>query len=158
VNLRLAHTAICVPDIEAAVRWYESVLGLTVLSPPFLMDGDSIARDMGELLPDPPAVKAAIIGNAGGDHVIEVIEYPNAPTNDNARSFTDAGISHVGFVCDDAEETRRQLEERGVEFMTSGVADIAGLRTAWFRDPWGVVFILLEKRKRPDRAYWRQYG
>jgi hypothetical protein len=42
--------------------------------------------------------------------------------------------------------------------MTTGAADIAGLRTTWFRDPWGVVFILLQKRKRPERAYWKQYG
>ncbi len=89
--MRLAHTAICVPDIDAAVAWYESVLGLQVLSPPYLMDGESIARDMGELLPDPPAVKAAIIGNDEGDHVLEIIEYPNAVSAANGRSFTDAG-------------------------------------------------------------------
>ena len=156
--MNLAHTAICVPDIDAAVAWYESVLGLTVLSPPFLMDGDSIARDMGELLPAPPAVKAAILGNAEGDHVIEVIEYPNMTSDPNGRRFTDVGLSHIGLVCEDAAATRAELEGKGVEFLTSdGVADIAGLRTTWFRDPWGVVFILLEKRKRPDRAYWKQY-
>jgi len=157
MNLRLAHTAICVPDVEAAARWYEDVLGLRVLSPPFLMDGDSIARDMGELLPAPPAVRAAIIGNEEGDHVLEIIEYPNAGSAPSSRDFTDVGLSHVGLVCDDLEDTRRELESRRVEFMTTGVADIAGLRTAWFRDPWGVVWILLQKRKRPDRAYWQQY-
>jgi catechol 2,3-dioxygenase-like lactoylglutathione lyase family enzyme len=50
----LAHSAICVPDVEEAARWYCDVLGLTVLSPPYLMDGDAIARDMGELVPEPP--------------------------------------------------------------------------------------------------------
>ena len=155
--MKLAHTAICVPDAEAAVAWYADVLGLTVLSPPYLMDGESIARDMGELLPPPPAVRAAIVGNAEGDHVIEVIEYPNAGSAPNGREFTDAGISHIGLVCDDLEATRAELDAKGVEFMTTGVADIAGLRTAWLRDPWGVVWILLQKRKRPDAAYWKQY-
>ena len=28
----LAHTALCVSDVEAAVEWYRDVLGLTVLS------------------------------------------------------------------------------------------------------------------------------
>jgi hypothetical protein len=60
-------------------------------------------------------------------------------------------------VCDDIDATRADLETRGVDFMTEGAADIAGLRTAWFRDPWGVVWILLQKRKQPDRAYWKQY-
>ena len=49
----LAHTAVCVPDVEAAVRWYESVLGLRVLSPPYRMSGDAIERDMVELVPAP---------------------------------------------------------------------------------------------------------
>lgn len=156
--MKLAHTAICVPNAEAATAWYRDVLGLTVLSPPYLMDGDSIARDMGELLPPPPAVRAAILGNEEGDHVIEVIEYPNAASAPNDREFTDVGLSHVGLVCDDIDATRAELEDRGVAFMTTGAADIAGLRTSWFRDPWGVVWILLQKRKRPDRAYWKQYG
>jgi hypothetical protein len=30
----LAHTAVCVPDVEAAVAWYRDVLRLHVLSPP----------------------------------------------------------------------------------------------------------------------------
>src|SRR5205814_9505210 len=79
----LAHTAVCVPDVEEAVRWYEQVLGLTVIWPPVLLEGDDIKEDMGELLPEPAAVKGAILGvgdgGAGGDRVIEVIEYPNAP-------------------------------------------------------------------------------
>jgi catechol 2,3-dioxygenase-like lactoylglutathione lyase family enzyme len=158
VNLRLAHTAICVDDIDAATAWYRDVLGLTVLSPPYLMDGESIARDMGELLPEPPAIKAAIIGTEEGDHVLEVVEYPHARPRDERRQFTDVGISHIGLLCDDIDATRSTLESRGVEFLTTGAADIAGLRTAWFRDPWGVVFILVQKRKRPDAAYWRQYG
>ena len=30
----MAHSAICVPDVQAAVDWYRDILGLTVLSPP----------------------------------------------------------------------------------------------------------------------------
>ena len=66
----LAHTAVCVPDVDAAVRWYETVLGLRVLS--------------------------------------------------------------------------------------TGIADVAGVRTTWFRDPWGITFILVEKHH-ADRPYWRQH-
>ncbi len=51
--------------------------------------------------------------------------------------------------------TRSELETRGVEFLTSGVAAVAGLKTTWCRDPWGTVIILMEKRK-DDRPYWGQ--
>jgi catechol 2,3-dioxygenase-like lactoylglutathione lyase family enzyme len=155
----LAHTAVCVPDVEEAVTWYRDVLGLTVLSPPYLMEGDAIERDMGELVPSPVAVKAAIVGVGVDDHVLEVIEYPRAGINAAATepSVTRHGLTHVGLVCDDIEHTRGQLESRGVPFLVSGIADVAGLRTTWFADPWGNVFILLEKRA-ADRPYWRQFG
>ena len=157
MNLRLAHTAIRVPDIDAAARWYESVLGLRVLSPPFLMDGASIARDMGELLPDPPAIKAAIIGTEEGDHVLELIEYPRVAVGSAPDSITHHGLTHVGLVCVDVDAVRNRLAAHGAEFLTRGVADVARLRTTWFRDPWGVVFILVEK-SRPARPYYAQWS
>lgn len=155
----LAHTAVCVPDCEAAVAFYRDVLGFTVLSPPYLMDGDAIRADMGALLPD-PAMKAAIVGFCDdGDRVLEVIEYLHADGGDARRAagIADHGLTHVGLICDDLDETRKTLEDKGVVFLVDGVADIAGVRTTWFADPWGVVFILVEKGK-PERPYFAQWG
>ncbi len=155
----LAHTAICVPDVEAAVAWYRDVLGLTVLSPPYLMEGEALAQDMGELVPS-PRMKAAIVGfPADGDRVLEVIEYPDSEGG-SARAdaaLTDHGLTHVALLCDDLAATRTALESKGVHFLTTGIADVARLRTTWFADPWGVVFILIEK-SRPERPYYAQYG
>jgi catechol 2,3-dioxygenase-like lactoylglutathione lyase family enzyme len=157
-----AHTAICVPDVEAATQWYSDVLGLRILAPPYRMEGPQIERDMGELVPSPVVVKASILGfDPDDDRVLELIEYPEAdvdpgPTATGAPpSVTSIGITHLGIVCDDLAGTRAHLESRGVEFMTSGVADVAGLKTTWFRDPWGTVIILLDK-SRPARPYWAQ--
>lgn len=155
----MAHVAVCVPDIDAAVAWYESVLGLTVLSPPYLMTGDSIDEDMGELVTMPVALKAAIVGVEATDQVIEVIEYPNQPpasVEPDDLDLTRMGPSHIGLLCDDIDATRSELAAKGVELLTSKVASIARLRTTWFRDPWGIVFILVEKTK-TDRPYWQQY-
>jgi catechol 2,3-dioxygenase-like lactoylglutathione lyase family enzyme len=154
----LAHSAICVPDVDAAVAWYESVLGLTVLSPPYLMEGPEIERDMGELIPN-PRLKAAILGVPGdGDRVLELIEYPGSPGRPRAAdaSVVDLGLTHVGLVCDDIDETRAALEAHDVTFLTTAIAKIAGLRTTWFADPFGVVFILLEKRDQ-SLPYFAQY-
>jgi catechol 2,3-dioxygenase-like lactoylglutathione lyase family enzyme len=154
----LAHTAVCVPDVAAATRWYSEVLGLTVLSPPYRMEGDQIEQDMGELVPSPVVLTAAIVGFGQDDRVLELIEYPAADVGSAAvgrPSVTRPGITHVGLVCDDIDATRTELEARGVEFLTSGIADVAGLRTTWCHDPWGTVLILLEK-SRDDRPYWRQ--
>ena len=152
----LAHTAVCVPDVDEAVRWYSEVLGMGVLSPPYVMEGSEIEFDMGELIPSPVVVKAAIVGFAGNDHVLELIEYPAAPGRPLRRALVDQGPSHVGLLCDDLAATRAHLEAQGVVFLTAGNAGVAGLRTCWFADPNGVVFILMEKSK-ADRPYYRQY-
>jgi|SRR3954447_3013342 len=158
----LAHTAVCVPDIDEAVRWYETVLGLTVIWPPVLMEGDAIEKDMAELVPSPVVMKGAILGvgdaPVSGDRVIEVIQYVSGPGRAKAAdaALTDHGWSHVGLVCDDLEATRADLEAKGVHFLTEGLADIVGLRTTWFEDPWRNVFILMEKRH-PEKPYYGQY-
>ena len=156
----VAHVGVCVPDVEAATAWYHEVLGLEVLSPPYLMTGEQLRDDMGELITN-PQMKAAILGFPGdGDGVLEVIEYPGVAGDDERRrgaALTDPGLSHVGLVCTDIDATRAALEAAGVELLVSGIADVARLRTTWFTDPWGVVFILLEK-SRPERPYYAQWG
>jgi catechol 2,3-dioxygenase-like lactoylglutathione lyase family enzyme len=156
--VNLAHSAICVADCDAAVEWYRDALGMHVLSPPYRMEGDAIERDMAALVPSPVVVKAAILGFDDSDRVLEVIEYPNAPGSDGrvAMEVFDHGLTHVGIVCDDIAATRAHLEANGAAFLVDGVAEVAGLRTTWFRDPFGVVFILMEKRA-GDRPYYRQY-
>ena len=114
--------------------------------------------DMGELMAD-PTMKAAILGFPDdGDRVLELIEYPATEGGTGRREahLSDPGLSHVALVCRDIEATRRSLEDAGVNFLVSGIADVARLRTTWFVDPWGVVFILLEK-SRPDRSYFAQW-
>jgi catechol 2,3-dioxygenase-like lactoylglutathione lyase family enzyme len=155
----IAHTALHVPDLDAAVAWYRDVLGLRVLSPPYLMEGDAIAADMGELLPAPVAVRAAILGTSDDDdRVIEMLEYPHVVTEPSIEPAIRApGFTHVGLCCDDVAATRARLERAGVRFLTSAIAKVAGLRTTWFADPWGNVFILFEKQHRPEEPYFRQY-
>ena len=131
-----------------------------MLSPPYRMEGAGIERDMGELVPSPVVVKAAIIGVPdGSDRVLEVIEYPNAAGRDRPpdASVVDHGFTHVALLCDDVAATRAALEAKGVTFLVEGIADVAGLRTTWFADPWRNVFILVEKVRRPDRPYYRQF-
>jgi methylmalonyl-CoA/ethylmalonyl-CoA epimerase len=155
----LAHTAVCVPDVEDAVRWYSEVLGLEVLSPPYTMQGAQIEHDMGELVPSPVVVTAAIVGFGKDDRVIELIEYPAAGIGAAGPvhpSVTRVGITHLGMVCDDLAATRSDLERRGVEFLTKGIAEVAGLKTTWCHDPWGTVIILMEKRH-AARPYWGQF-
>jgi len=153
----LAHTALHVADCDAAVAWYREVLGMAVLSPPYRMEGDAITRDMGELVPPPVVVKAAIVGVDESDRVIEVIEYPNVDAGGPLpASVTRLGYTHIALLCEDVRATRAELESNGVRFLVDGVADVAGVRTTWFADPWENVFILVEKVRKPEQPYYRQ--
>jgi catechol 2,3-dioxygenase-like lactoylglutathione lyase family enzyme len=74
---------------EAAVAFYRDVLGFRVLSPPYVMEGDAIRADMGELLPE-PAMKAAIVGfSDDGDRVLESsnTSTPTAVTRGGRRAW-----------------------------------------------------------------------
>ncbi len=155
----LAHTGVCVPNLAEAVRWYTQVLGLVVLSPPARIEGRAIEADMGEMIPG-IVLQAAILGVEGsGDRVLEVIEYPKHPGRPKREGWalTDHGFSHVGLVCDDVAATRAELEARGVRFLTRGTAEITGLKTTWFEDPYGNVFILMEKGA-AQLPYFRQWA
>jgi len=156
--ISLAHTAVCVPDVDEAVEWYRRALGLQVLSPPYRMDGEAIERDMGELVPAPVVVKAAILGFDFDDHVVELVEYPNSRGAERATgAITDTGITHIGVSCDDVAAERERLVAAGAAALTTEIASVAGLRTTWVRDPFGVVWILLEKGH-ADRPYWHQHA
>ena len=155
----LAHTGVCVPNLAEAVQWYTQTLGLVLLSPPARIEGPAIEKDMAEMIPG-VVLQAAILGaRDSGDRVLEVIEYPKhlgRPKRDG-WSLTDHGFSHVGLVCDDIAATRAELEARGVRFLTRGIAGIAGLETTWFEDPYGNVFILMEKSA-AQLPYFRQWA
>ena len=90
---------------------------------------------MGSLVPRPVVVRAAIVGVSPDDHVLELIEYPNVAGDVVPRDITTPGMTHFGVVCDDLVAERSRLEALGVSFLTPGIADVAGLRTTWLRDP-----------------------
>ena len=157
----LAHTALHVADVDAAVAWYRDVLGLTVLSPPYRMEGDAIDARHGRA--------GAVAGRREGrdrrrrrrrDRVIEVIEYPNVDRRPRARPTVDRRSRlHARrlAVRRRRRDPRRARGARACASSSTGVADVAGLRTTWFADPWDNVFILVEKVRHPDRPYYRQY-
>jgi len=155
----LAHSGVCVPNLAEAVQWYSETLGLVVLSPPARVTGRAIEADMGEMIPG-VVLEAAILGlRDSGDRVLELIQYPahEGRPKREGWSLTDHGFSHVGLLCDDIAATRAGLEARGVRFLTRGTAGITGLETCWFEDPYGNVFILMEKSA-AQLPYFRQWA
>jgi catechol 2,3-dioxygenase-like lactoylglutathione lyase family enzyme len=153
----VAHTAVRVPDVEAAAAWYESV-GLTVLSPPYRVEGDAIECDMGELVPSPVASRPPSSGSptvaTACSRSSSTRGRPAVPGH-RTRPWWTTGSRTSGWCANDIVATRAELEGK-VWFLTRGMAEIVALRTTWFADPHGLVFILLEKRD-PEKPYFAQY-
>lgn len=87
--MKMAHVSIFSKWMDESVAFYQDIVGLTV------------QRDMR----DNPLHPIVFLANAAGETCVEIIGEP-----DNA--FQGSGIS-MGFVTDDAEAKRTELEEKG---------------------------------------------
>jgi hypothetical protein len=80
------------------------------------------------------------------------------PSRSRRTGILDIGRSEGVLATGPGDTCLRRVPRgfSGVEFLTRGIASIAGLRTTWFKDPRGVLFILMEKRD-PAKPYFAQY-
>jgi catechol 2,3-dioxygenase-like lactoylglutathione lyase family enzyme len=125
-NARIA-AIVPVSDLERAIEFYGSTLGLRLI-------------DQNADIPDnPEAVFEA------GDGTIFV--YKSAAAGQGRAT-------EAGFVVDDLDAAMAGMRERGVTFeeydlpglkTENGVASIAGIRAAWFKDPDGNI-LAVEQR------------
>src|SRR5260370_39958727 len=120
------------------------------------MEGDAIEHDMGELVPAPVAVKAAIMGVDESDRVLEVIQYPSAPGRPRPidESIVDYGFTHIALLCADVAATRAALEAKNVRFLVDGIADVAGVRPPPIADPLAHIFLPLPEGRRPHDPHY----
>jgi catechol 2,3-dioxygenase-like lactoylglutathione lyase family enzyme len=158
------HIGITVADLDAAIDFYHGVLGLEIISEP------SPVFDAPELGPAVGVPGAALrqVCLATDGAVVELLEYARppspveAPLPQNAR-----GAQHVAFRVDDIEARKRELETKGVNFLSAvNVVDdgvLAGWRWVYFTDPDGNALELVEiaytrpqERAEGIRAYLKQ--
>lgn len=130
---KLEHVAIRVPDFDAAVAWYTEKLDFRVTTSLPLA-----------------GLTFAFLSPAADDSVhFELLAGPGAasrpPYNDLHASYEMSGWHHIGFRVDSVDDTIDELKRRGVTIVT-GPKDVAamGLRVAFFADPWGNIFEVIE--------------
>lgn len=116
------HIGITVPDIDAAVEWYQDVLGFSVISPPAEVPPDSghFADLFVDIINEYDGVRQAHLESANGVG-FELFEYeassdlehgrPNIDENWQARP----GIHHFAITHPNIEELIERVEEGGGE-------------------------------------------
>jgi catechol 2,3-dioxygenase-like lactoylglutathione lyase family enzyme len=150
---RIDHAALTIPDLDEAVEFYTGVLGGTELyrlgpfdaaEIPRLPDG----RDWTEAHVNVAGARLRFAGlRLGADFVVELFEYERPRGVASAPGNADVGGGHLGLKVADLDAALASLRTRGVqtfEVIQVDEGPLAGMRGAYFLDPWGNHLELVE--------------
>jgi catechol 2,3-dioxygenase-like lactoylglutathione lyase family enzyme len=144
------HFSFSVTNIQRTIDFYTRVLGVKLQS-----QGRNKYETLGTALfgtrwgiNQPHADLELAVMNIGGTRV-EFIEYTDPKPQTYHKNPSIAGSAHLALQVDNIIETRRKLEEAGVEFhspintyMESGKIE---WKWCYFRDPDGIVLELVQQ-------------
>jgi len=146
------HFSFSVQNLERTIEFYTQILGTELQS-----RSRNKYEDLGSALfgrkwglnQDHADLEIAVM-NVGGTRV-EFIEYRDPPTQAYHNNPSIAGSAHLAFKVDNIEETRKRLEEAGVEFHAPihSFMEAGEIEWKWcyFRDPDGIILELVEQRQ-----------
>ena len=124
---RMDHVGVSVKNIEKAIEFYRDVVGMEKV-----LDREAdvpLARIVGI-----EGAKARIVHMKLGEAVVELFDYRypkgRVPLPDQNQS--DYGLTHIGFLVEDFEQTYQDLKARGVQFVGDKVEIRPGVFVAYF--------------------------
>jgi catechol 2,3-dioxygenase-like lactoylglutathione lyase family enzyme len=122
------HVNIRTPDVPGTGRFFEDVLGMTVIDTPGI----------------PDRTKAAWVCDGEGRAVIHLgtadVLYP-WETNPSVAAPGSGRVHHVALRCAGYEAIRQRLADRKLPFRTNEISEI-GLRQLFVDEPNGIMFEL----------------
>jgi catechol 2,3-dioxygenase-like lactoylglutathione lyase family enzyme len=131
------HAAIRVPDFDAAVAWYVEKLDFRLITSASLN-----GKTYGFLIAPgiQPGFSVELIAGAGAD--------ARPAYGDLGSSLKLSGLHHLAFRVGMVDETIAELRRRDVT-VVSQPHDVPqlGLRVAFFADPWGNLFEVIQAMK-----------
>lgn len=135
------HIGLTVPDLDAAVAWFEKVLGAAPVAgtDPFGSDDDALMPQRFKVHPR-ATVKVCIMRLGTGSN-IELLEWTSPDQGTKMPATCDHGAAHICIHVADIDAAAQHLRDHGVEVlgdpMLIEVGDLAGLRWVYFLTPWG---------------------
>ena len=133
------HVGVSVKDIEKAIEFYRDVIGMEkALDREF---DSPLARIIGI-----EGAKARVVHMKLGDSVVELFDYkfPKGREPRPDQNQSDYGLTHIGFMVEDFEQTYRDLKSRGARFLGEPVEIRPGVFVAYFH---GVEHEICEMRE-----------
>jgi glyoxylase I family protein len=144
------HFSFSVTNLERTIHFYTKVLGIRLQS-----RGQNKYDTLGTALfgtkwgvnQQHADLELAVV-NVGGTRV-EFIEYKDPKAQPYHKNPAIAGSAHLAFKVDNIEETRKKMEEAGVEFHSPINSYMEAGKVEWkwcyFRDPDGIVLELVQQ-------------
>jgi glyoxylase I family protein len=144
---RLDHIGFTVPDLEAATRFLEDVLGCEYLYSlgPFSSEDDDWMLEHLNVHPR-AVVKENRFFRCGEQAVFEVFQYSAPDQNTVLPRNSDVGGHHVALYVDDIDSAVAYLRGHGVTVLgdpTPSKGPAEGNRWVYFLTPWGMQFELV---------------
>jgi len=150
--LGVDHVGITVPDIGAAIAWFEDVLGCRapLTFGPF---SDPVGTFMQDLLGVHPraVINQITLLRCGHGPSVELLEYESPDQEQAFRKNSDYGGKHIAFYVRHIDKAVAYMESKGVEKLlgplpvTDGPA--AGQTINYFRTPFGTYIELISYPK-----------
>jgi catechol 2,3-dioxygenase-like lactoylglutathione lyase family enzyme len=137
----MEHVGFTVPDLDAAVQFFESAFGaVTALETgPVVADNAYMVRRLG--VPEHTRIENIKVLRVGNGANLELFEYSGESDASAFRRNSEAGGFHMAFQVEDANATAAHLREIGVDvldgptYVDSG--PMKGLTWVYLRTPWG---------------------
>jgi len=138
----MQHVGFTVPDLDQAVRFFETMFGAVQCLSTGLMDVDDtyMVRRLG--VPGNRRIEDIRVLRVGNGTNLEIFKYSGEPESDEPlKRNSQPGGFHLAFQVDDCNTAAERLRAAGVEvldgpnFVDSG--PMAGLTWCYLKAPWG---------------------
>ncbi len=143
------HVGITVPDLDAAIQFFENALGADLL------------WKVGPFEETPTGAKIHSVHLAmlrlGPSINVELMSFDADTQNRTMPSNIDYGATHIAFFVDDIEAAAKSLKEHGAELLKGPIEAQGevkkGERIWYFKTPWGAFMEILW---RPDHLGYEE--
>lgn len=140
VGVSISHLGLSVPDIDAAVAWYTTVLGFTLLAGPAVIDDDSPAAETAREVYGPHwhSMRQAHLsaGNGVGLELFEFLRPAETAVDHRFRPWH-PGLFHFCVVSHDVAGLVERIIDNGGTQSTSIRRPSSEYSMCYCRDPWG---------------------
>ena len=115
--LKIHHIAVICSNYEVSKRFYVEILGLKIVREVYREARDSYKLDLA----------------IGDNYVIELFSFPNPPARGSRPEH--CGLRHLAFEVASVENSKRELESKGIVVEGIRIDEFTGKKFSFFSDP-----------------------